>query len=178
MDALPEHEPYYLAIGRFVQEFSTLELALKAHIALFARIEPKDAGQILNHDFAMTCTIAENVMSRRLEQDKSAVLKDLIKRCRRLNDDRVRIVHGLWVLRPNESSLIHLSRQKLEYAKHYSDVNDVQKLVDEAQGIFRDFHSWSVGLPKKLIRPVKQPASREAAPGPARQGVRGRLKPG
>lgn len=160
MDALPEHEPYYLAIGRFVHEFSNLELALKAHIAVFAHIEPKDAGQILNHDFGMTCTIAESVISRRLEKNKTVVLKDLIKRCRRLNDDRVRIVHGLWNLRPNEGSLIHLSRQKLEYAKHYSDADDIQKLVDEAQCIFRDLAT------ARLLRPAsaKRRVSRETPP--------------
>ncbi len=92
-----EIEKYYRAIGFFVTAFSNLELELKADITIFLGLTFADGRRVLSHDFAMTCTIAESVLSSRAGDDRrSAELRKLINACRTLNDHRVKIVHGFW----------------------------------------------------------------------------------
>lgn len=61
---LGKGEKFYSSIGRFISEFSYLEFVLRQRIAEAVALNFEFLDQIISHDFAMLCTIAQNVMSR------------------------------------------------------------------------------------------------------------------
>jgi hypothetical protein len=148
-----EIEKYYRAIGFFVSAFSNLELELKADITIFLGLTFGDGRRILSHDFAMTCTIAESVLSSRAGDDgRSAELRKLIKACRALNDHRVKIVHGFWTLDDGRMGVGYLSRRSLKIEPHYKTHQEITKLADEAERLAMDLGKWVENLPPE-IRP-------------------------
>lgn len=147
----PEDEPYYRAIGRFIHEFSTLELVLKSEVVRFARLSPDDGSQIMTHDFAITCSVADRIVGRRLG-DKSRQWSEFIKQCRQLNDHRVRIVHGYWLLGGETRALYHLSRSSLELQEHYGQHEQLAALVDDILKLYYDITTFLSTLPDS-VRP-------------------------
>jgi hypothetical protein len=78
-----------------------------------------------------------------------------MSQCRRLNDHRVRIVHGFWGDDPFEDRyLYHLSRQSLQLEGYYADHEEVTKLANEAAQLYIDFEAWLAGLPSG-VRPER-----------------------
>ena len=61
IDQLDGSEKFFSAIGRFVVEFSYLELFLKSFIANTIDLKTELVAPILSHDFALLCTVAETV---------------------------------------------------------------------------------------------------------------------
>ena len=92
----------------------------------------------MTHDFAMLCTVGFKVLSREIEVSKARKLKSVIGRCRRLNEERVRIVHGVWILGRRADRLMHVSRTQLSAAQHYKEVEELVTLADEAANIQLD----------------------------------------
>jgi hypothetical protein len=133
VNKLSESEKLYSAIGRFIVEFSWLEHELKMHVAGAIGLPDEHFPAIMTQDFASLCTVAQTVLSQIVS--KADNLKAWISKCRSLNDDRVRIVHGLWIVGIDGEGrgLIHLSRQKLEYTGHFGDVDDLARKADLAK---------------------------------------------
>jgi hypothetical protein len=129
--SLPEAEKFYSAIGRFITAFSYLEFGLKIDIANEVKLEDPAWQQIMTHDFAMLCSIAQKVLSRGNDADLAKRVNSFITKCRKLNDERVRIVHGWWDF-GRKGGVLHLSRQKLELNRHYKTADEIAALADEA----------------------------------------------
>lgn len=133
--ALKGDEQYYSSIGRFISEFSHLEFQFKIYISIEIKLSDEDFDPILSHDFALLCTIAQNILSRGLDKDRVERLKSLIGKCRKLNDNRVRVVHGWWNISRRSGTLHHVSRQRLESSSHFKDAAEVAALADEAASL-------------------------------------------
>jgi hypothetical protein len=83
----------------------------------------------MSHDFAMLCTIAQNVVTRRLDKRRAGELNTLLRKCREINTHRVRIAHGMWSMGP----VRHVSRQSLEAKRYYHDAGEIADLADTAK---------------------------------------------
>src|SRR5262245_14484342 len=88
---------FFSAIGRFFFEFSQLEFQIKYHVAEAISLKDEHFDAIMSYDFAMLCTVAQTVIMP-LNEDAATKLKKLISKCRELNNERVRMAHGLWVV--------------------------------------------------------------------------------
>ena len=61
----------YRAIGHFIAQFSLLELSLRVKLADEMKIENDDFDAIVSpYDFAMLCSVVENVFSRPLKYSR------------------------------------------------------------------------------------------------------------
>jgi hypothetical protein len=90
----------------------------------------------MTHDFAVLCTIAESVLVHpAIAEDRAIRLKELIKKCRCLNDHRVRIVHGLWFVGPKEGRLFRAPKGKIETKVYYEKADEVANLADQANSL-------------------------------------------
>src|SRR6266540_3125539 len=145
---------WYSAIGRFIFAFSQLEYTLKHHVAERIGLRDQYFVPIMNYDFATLCTIAETVLLQKDEEQtyvkenwdkgpaslhrkrikaefqakqvkKTKKLKELIKKCKGLNTERVRIVHGLWTIGGGSGKLHHVSRQTLSQSEHFHEADDI-----------------------------------------------------
>jgi hypothetical protein len=93
---LDKNDQYLYHIGRFIWKLSELEFHLKCTISNAINLPDDFFLQILSHDFAMLCTIAQHVLSRGEDERRIAKLEKIIGKFRELNNHRVRIVHGWW----------------------------------------------------------------------------------
>jgi hypothetical protein len=73
-----------------------------------------------------------------LSNAQGDVLKEFVKTCRSLNDDRVRIAHGFWVIgSEGRGELHHVSRQRLEAKEHFNEAEVIATKADELRSLTR-----------------------------------------
>jgi hypothetical protein len=124
-----ESEETYLAIGRFIFEFSQLEHSLRVYIAEKCDLPEETAMVVVNHDFSMLCTVASKVLAEPNNPAAETALAAIISQCRRHNDTRVRVSHGLWIPFKYGGAVSHQSRSTL---KETMSVNQTQELEKSA----------------------------------------------
>jgi hypothetical protein len=130
---LSGEEKFFSAIGRFVSEFSQLEYTLKYLISKKVGLRSKHFPALMSHDFALTCTIAQTILSESVAPEKSEKFKTFISACQTLNTDRVRVAHGLWVIANEAGVLQHVSRQKLQsFSPYFKEPIVLAGLADKA----------------------------------------------
>jgi len=123
----------YHAIGRFMFEFSQMEYAIRYYVAAEAGIKDEHFSAIMTHDFALLCTIATDVLSQSFkEEDQRRQLKDIIKECRKLNDERVVVAHGLWVPFREGGAVHHVSRSSLKTNMSVDQAKHLEKQANHA----------------------------------------------
>jgi hypothetical protein len=94
----PATERTYRAIGHFVFEFSQLEYSLKHYVGEEFRLDEKYFSAIVeSYDMAMLCTIVQTVFRQSRSENTARIIDDLVNEVRELNNERVKVVHGLWV---------------------------------------------------------------------------------
>lgn len=152
VEALPESERYYSAIGRFLVEFSYLETVLKVWIAETANLGEIFRIPIITHDFAMLCTIGSKVFPYGRPSECQTELKLLIKRLRALNDERVRIAHGWWIIDGPRPMVEHVARTSLSRTEHFTDPQELAKYADEATEIVVDLFMWNTKFRRDVPR--------------------------
>jgi hypothetical protein len=130
-----EREKLYSAIGRFIYEFSSLESGLQATIFEIIGLRGEYWYAIMSHDFSMLCTIAENVIKPRLNKGSAAKWSALLKKCRELNNHRVRIAHGNWSMGPptRDGLVVFAARQTQKPERYYRNAGEIEALADEAR---------------------------------------------
>src|SRR5438876_12360341 len=82
VDNLSGEEKFFSAIGRFISEFSQLEYTLKYLISKKVGLRDKHFPALMSHDFALTCTIAQTILSESVAPEKLKKLKTFISDCR------------------------------------------------------------------------------------------------
>jgi hypothetical protein len=125
-----EPQETYRAIGRFVSEFSKLESMLQAFIAHEICLDGKFYHAIITYDFALSCTVLQSVVKISREQSVSDELSEIIKKCRALNDERVRVVHGYW--EAHRDQLHHVSRNSLQLMEYDERADYLDRQADVA----------------------------------------------
>lgn len=120
----------YRSIGKFIYQFSTLELTIGRHLQTTIRLENCFSRIVLaNYDFASLCRVMGGALKERTENDKLKEEVDrIVRRCLKINENRVRIVHGSWFL---HLGAFHTSRQNLQSKLHFQDIEDVELLAVE-----------------------------------------------
>ena len=96
-------------------------------------LRSKHFPALMSHDFALTCTIAQTILLESVAPEKLEKFKTFISDCRTLNDNRVRVAHGLWVIANEEGVLQHVSRKKLQsFSLHFKEPTVLAGLADKA----------------------------------------------
>ena len=106
---------------------------------------------------ALLCTIAEDVLVRSAASEVSSKLKELISKCKGLNEDRVRIVHGLWYVGGQEGRLIRSSRGQAKAKVHYGQADEVAGLADRANQYRAELEQLVHYMPPIGRRPSRLP---------------------
>jgi hypothetical protein len=133
-DDIAAAEKTYRAIGRFVFEFSQAEYTIRHHLAEeIGLAEEHFVAVVMTYDVAMLCTVATEVFNKSREKwkDNAAEIEKLIKVFRRLNDERNRVAHGLWVPWRDGGTVHHVPRN-LKPSSFADQAAALEKLADEA----------------------------------------------
>jgi hypothetical protein len=123
----------YRAIGRFIFEFSQVEYTIRHFVGESINLNEKYFSVIIeSYDVGLLCTVALSVFEKSLPRYKVTKLKPLIKNFRALNDNRVRVAHGLWVPFIDGGTVHHTSRRGLKSIASANQAASLEKLADEA----------------------------------------------
>ena len=138
-------EETYRAIGRFIFEFSQLEHTLKICVAKAAGIKDEFFAAVMSQDFALLCTMALVILPSALQSQKPGNIDHVINECRRLNDERVRVVHGLWTPQKRGGTVAHVSRTKLKPTFSRWQAGHLEKQADIARKLSTTV--WGLAYP-------------------------------
>ena len=125
------------AIGRFLSEFSQLDFTIRFVLAKRLGIADEYFDIVTSpYDFAMLCKVTREVVTKQIPE-KAKGIEKIFKGCHKLNEDRVRVAHGMWSL--GEEGLVarHVPRQSLEPKYYFENRNALGKLADEAQRLLQ-----------------------------------------
>jgi hypothetical protein len=128
-----ENEPTFLAIGRFIFEFSQLEYTLRRHIAHAARLDDKFMDSVITHDFAMLCTAARQILGESMSDERKSRFNGVINKCLTLNQERVRVAHGLWVPFREGGVVHHVTRSSLTNTRSIDQATHLEGQANMAQ---------------------------------------------
>jgi hypothetical protein len=157
VNVFTSEDRFFSAIGRFIFEFSQLEYSLRFYIAEGINITTdQHFNAIMTHDFSRLCDVAGNVLVPLVDETQSNRLKKLISKCKALNDERVRIVHGLWFVSSKEGRLIHASRGQIQAKVYFEKHIEVATLADRATE-----YRFELGQIYYYTRPVNRPPNPE-----------------
>jgi hypothetical protein len=132
-------EATHLAIGRFIDQFGSIEFTLRYYLTLAVKLDFNYMDAIITHDFGLLCTAVTTVYSEilRTEEDHRQ-LKTVISKCRALNDTRVKVVHGQWFAFSRGGTVAHKSRQTLRQQDTTGMAELLEKQTKAAVGVFVD----------------------------------------
>jgi hypothetical protein len=165
----------YRAIGRFVTNFAKLEYALRYFLAVEAKLDLTFFNQVMTQDFAMLCSSVSAVFSKTLQTDDDKKrLKDIVSGARKVNDIRVKVVHGKWWWADFDGGrLTHVSRQSLTESEFVGMAAFLEKEADkcrdlfvDANGLFLRLDDTPVPSEEEAIEALRAMISRFDAEGP------------
>jgi hypothetical protein len=129
-------EKTYVAIGRFIFEFSQAEYAIRYHLAEEISLDEKHFVAVVeSYDVAMLCTVALEVFGETRSNSNAAAIKDLINDFRTLSHHRNRVAHGLWIPFKEGGTVHHVPRNNLKPRMDANQAAALQKLADEANSL-------------------------------------------
>jgi len=136
-----DEQATYHAIGRFIFEFSQLEYSIRHFTGERAGVKDECFNAVMTHDFAILCTVAIDVISKSMDGNDSKTFKKIIQECRKLNDVRVKVAHGLWVPFESGGTVHHVSRSTLKNTMSARQASELEKHAARANELRAVLHS-------------------------------------
>jgi hypothetical protein len=165
---------WFCAIGRFIFEFSQLEYLLKYYVAVTIGLRDQHFAAITSQfDFARLCAAAQNVwlqphigpsiqdvlgerpahLRKRTRKrkrimagadERERMLKKLLNECKLRNEDRVRVVHGLWSISGavGVRELNYVSKHTFNNSTYFRDPDELAKKADQAAYLRHEIEKW------------------------------------
>jgi len=125
----------YEQIGEFIFQFSQLEFTIRTQLSNVLNLSDDQFDVVTGpYDFSILCTVSKAILTQKFPENK-AVLEKIFNRCRALNEERVRVAHGMWIL--GNAGLVsrHVPRQSLKATYFYEDPSKLAGLAQEAKEI-------------------------------------------
>jgi hypothetical protein len=123
-----EAEKTYRSIGRFIFEFSQCEYTIRHFLGEEIKLDERFFGAVVeSYDVAMLCTITKQVFSITRSPEMALRIEKLINEFFKLNQERIRVAHGLWNPSTDGGTVHHVSRNTLKTSSY----REQSKLLDE-----------------------------------------------
>ena len=125
-------------IGQFVSEFSQLDFTIRFLLSRRLGL-PDEYFDIVTapYDFVMLCQVTQALLCKQSPDKKDAIEK-VFKGCRKLNDDRVHVAHGMWTLGREGPVARHVSRGSLQPKYYFEEKDRLRQLAAEAQRLMNE----------------------------------------
>jgi len=127
----------YQAIGRFLSEFSQLDFTIRFVLAKRLRISDEYFHIVISpYDFAMLCNVTRELICKQVPQ-KARNIEKLFNECLKLNEDRVRVAHGMWTLGQEGLVARHVQRRTLQPRYFFEKRDELDQLAEDAQRLMQ-----------------------------------------
>ena len=125
----------FLDIGALVVEFSQLEFTIRFALANAIRLDHQYFDVVLSaFDFATLCRVTSAILQQQRPEEKEAIER-LYNQCLELNNERVRVAHGLWTLAGGGARVV--SRNSFKATYHFTEEGELQRLAAKAQRLMQ-----------------------------------------
>ena len=102
------------SLGAFFFEFSQLEYTIRVFLAARLNLTEAQFDIVTSpYDFSTLCRITKEVSIQQFPT-KHSTINEIFNKCQKLNENRVRIAHGLWSDDGTAITARHVSRQSLK----------------------------------------------------------------
>lgn len=143
------------AIGKFIIQFSQLEYIIKHLLGSALDLaDPQFDIITSSYDFVKLCKVTEAYLLSLPDCDERLAehAKATFKRCFKLNDDRVRIAHGTWLLGPGTK---HVSRM-FKMTTHFEKPEEIRAKAEEAKACMSAIVEILIGRPDEWPQIAKE----------------------
>lgn len=126
-----EMDRIYREIGRFIFEFSQLEYTLRHWVAEWADVKEEYFNIVTSgFDFAKLCDALRALSTKANAGVPDPEIERLVSDCMKMNQDRVRVAHGLWVVGAGHDRVIHTSRNSMKSQVYFDQPGDLESKAD------------------------------------------------
>ena len=128
----------YSDLGRFMVEFSQLEFSIRAVIGGYLKIPGDLINPILSeYQFASLCRVWK-LLKNKLHPDAISGTKKTFVELLALNDQRVRIAHGLWTPGIEVLEVFHVAKSSGRVDVYFSEPGELKSLTCECQRLMQE----------------------------------------
>ena len=136
----------YVAIGKFIFEFSQAEYTIRVLLAKEMRLDDRLFSAVVEaYDVNVLVATAIAVFKITRSPNCASSIENLLNQFRRLNDTRNRVAHGLWVPFIEGGTVHHRSRQKALSISYREQRLELEARSDELRtlrsALEREFYS-------------------------------------
>ena len=125
-------ERTYRSIGRFMFEFSQVEYTIRHYLADEIRLKDEYFSAVVeSYDVGVLTKVATEVFKKSRGADAAAAIEKLLNRFRKMNEDRNRVAHGLWVPFKDGGTVHHVSRNRLKSSPSSDQAGELERKADE-----------------------------------------------
>lgn len=127
----------YAELGEFVVEFSQLEFTIRVSLGDALKL-PNDLINIVLslYDFRSLCKIWQLVMTHQ-QRERAKEIEAIFNACMKVNDERIRVAHGLWSFGTETLEAIHVSRNSLKVETYFVEPGQLRDLSKECQRLLQ-----------------------------------------
>jgi hypothetical protein len=135
----PEHslaEKTYRAIGYFMFQFSQTEYTIRQCLGRETKLDERFYPAMLQtYDVGALCNVSKEIYKMTRSTEDAEEMAKLINRFYKLNSERQRVAHGVWVPYFRGGMVQHVSRNSLKPVIHEDQVRELDKWAEEASVI-------------------------------------------
>ena len=146
-------EKTYRAIGQFMFEFSQAEYAIRHYLAEEIGLADEHFTAVVSYDVAPLCAVAKKVFGNSRKGRNASEIVDLIGKFLKLNEERNRIAHALWVPFKDGGTAHHVSRSTLEPKPAVDQAVELERLADKVCALRAELECEFMRIPELELRP-------------------------
>jgi hypothetical protein len=129
-------EKTYRAIGYFIFQFSQTEYSIRHCLGREIKLDERFYSAMLQtYDVGALCNVSKEIYKITRSPEDAEELAVLINRFYKLNGDRQRVTHGVWVPYFRGGMVQHVSRNSLKAVTHEDQAEALEKWAEEASTI-------------------------------------------
>lgn len=128
----------YAELGEFMVEFSQLEFSIRVAIGRHLKIPSDLINPILSeYQFVPLCRVWK-LLENKFNPEKSEVTKKICGELLALNEQRVRIAHGLWTPGVEVLEALHIAKNSGRVGTYFSESGELKSLANECQRLMQE----------------------------------------
>jgi hypothetical protein len=140
-------EKTYRAIGRFMFEFSQVEYSIRHRLAEEIGLnEEYFAAVVESYEVETLCSVGAEVFTIARTKDSACRIKHHLNHFRRLDEERKRIAHGLWVPSQEGESVHYVSHSGSKLKLSTNQVETLEQLADEIRALRSELEKAFVSI--------------------------------
>lgn len=129
-------EKTYRAIGHFIFQFSQTEYSIRHCLGRETKLDQRfHSAMLQTYDVGALCNVSKEIYKITRSPEEADEIATLINRFYKLNGERQRVAHGVWVPYFRGGMVQHVSRNSLKTVTHEDQAEQLDKLAEEASMI-------------------------------------------